>query len=149
MPNDTQDDESATVPATPAKTKSKAVCELCHTRRPILKVSPPSSESDLQYQRPKTLQKLCKECFYHVFETEIHNTIVRNNLFQPGEKIAIAASGGKDSTVLAHTMGILNKRYNYGVEFYLLSVDEGITGYRDDSLEVYLHISGFGAESRL
>jgi hypothetical protein len=34
-------------------------------------------------------------------------------------------------------MGILNKRYNYGVEFYLLSVDEGITGYRDDSLEVY------------
>jgi len=33
-------------------------------------------------------------------------------------------------------MGILNKRYNYGVEFYLLSVDEGITGYRDDSLEV-------------
>ena len=35
-------------------------------------------------------------------------------------------------------MGILNKRYNYGVEFYLLSVDEGITGYRDDSLEVYL-----------
>lgn len=38
--------------------------------------------------------------------------------------------------MLAHTMGILNKRYNYGVEFYLLSVDEGITGYRDDSLEV-------------
>ena len=33
-------------------------------------------------------------------------------------------------------MGILNKRYNYGVDFYLLSVDEGITGYRDDSLEV-------------
>jgi len=32
-------------------------------------------------------------------------------------------------------MGILNKRYNYGVEFYLLSVDEGIRGYRDDSLE--------------
>jgi cytoplasmic tRNA 2-thiolation protein 1 len=57
-------------------------------------------------------------------------------LFHAGEKIAIAASGGKDSTVLAHTMGILNKRYNYGVEFYLLSVDEGITGYRDDSLEV-------------
>ena len=82
------------------------------------------------------MQKLCKECFYHVFETEIHNTIVSNKLFHPGEKIAIAASGGKDSTVLAHTMGILNKRYNYGVEFYLLSVDEGIAGYRDDSLEV-------------
>ena len=110
---------------TSSKTKgrtNKTACELCHTRRPILK-------------RPKTGQKLCKECFYHVFETEIHNTIMSNNLFIPGEKIAIAASGGKDSTVLAHTMGLLNKRYNYGVEFYLLSVDEGIHGYRDDSLE--------------
>lgn len=38
-------------------------------------------------------------------------------------------------------MGILNKRYNYGVEFYLLSVDEGITGYRDDSLEVQFFLN--------
>ena len=98
-------------------------------------------------QRPKTSQKLCKPCFYHVFETEIHNTIVNNNLFCRGEKIAIAASGGKDSTVLAHVMGVLNKRYDYGVEFYLLSVDEGITGYRDDSLEVSL--VNFVADYRL
>jgi len=30
----------------------------------------------------------------------------------------------------------LNEEYNYGLELILLSVDEGITGYRDDSLEV-------------
>ena len=30
----------------------------------------------------------------------------------------------------------LNDKYNYGCELILLSVDEGITGYRDDSLEV-------------
>ena len=29
----------------------------------------------------------------------------------------------------------LNKKYNYGLELFLLSVDEGIIGYRDDSLE--------------
>ena len=29
----------------------------------------------------------------------------------------------------------LNDRYNYGLDLILLSVDEGITGYRDDSLE--------------
>jgi tRNA(Ile)-lysidine synthase TilS/MesJ len=40
-----------------------------------------------------------------------------------------------DSTVLAHVLKTLNERYNYGLELYLLSVDEGITGYRDDSLE--------------
>ena len=37
-----------------------------------------------------------------VFENEIHETIIKNNLFTRGETIAIGASGGKDSTVLAH-----------------------------------------------
>lgn len=32
-------------------------------------------------------------------------------------------------------MSCLNKRYDYGLHLELLSVDEGITGYRDDSLE--------------
>ncbi len=33
-------------------------------------------------------------------------------------------------------MKALNERYDYGLELFLLSIDEGITGYRDDSLEV-------------
>ena len=41
-----------------------------------------------------------------------------------------------DSTVLAYVMKTLNERYQYGLELFLLSIDEGITGYRDDSLEV-------------
>lgn len=32
-------------------------------------------------------------------------------------------------------MSELNRRHNYGLDLFLLSVDEGITGYRDDSLE--------------
>uniref|UniRef100_A0A182V0J0 Cytoplasmic tRNA 2-thiolation protein 1 n=1 Tax=Anopheles merus TaxID=30066 RepID=A0A182V0J0_ANOME len=86
-------------------------------------------------RRPKTGDTLCKECFFLAFETEIHNTIQQEQLFRPGEKVAIAASGGKDSTVLAHVMNLLNKRYNYGLDLVLLSIDEGITGYRDDSLK--------------
>ncbi|KAJ1567706.1 nucleotidyltransferase, partial [Nowakowskiella sp. JEL0078] len=39
------------------------------------------------------------------------------------------------STVLAHVMTTLNERYDYGLDLFLLSVDEGISGYRDDSLE--------------
>ncbi|KAI0227936.1 Cytoplasmic tRNA 2-thiolation protein 1 [Lamellibrachia satsuma] len=57
------------------------------------------------------------------------------NSSKRGDKIAVGASGGKDSTVLAYTMKLLNERYDYGVELILLSIDEGITGYRDDSLE--------------
>lgn len=40
-----------------------------------------------------------------------------------------------DSTVLAYVLSKLNKRHQYGLDLFLLSIDEGITGYRDDSLE--------------
>ncbi|KAI9493532.1 cytoplasmic tRNA 2-thiolation protein 1 [Zychaea mexicana] len=93
------------------------------------------SENRAMIKRPKTGQQICQKCFFYVFETEIHNTIVDNNLFKRGERVAIGASGGKDSTVLAHVLKTLNERYDYGCDLFLLSVDEGITGYRDDSLE--------------
>lgn len=32
-------------------------------------------------------------------------------------------------------MTTLNRRHDYGLDLFLLSVDEGIAGYRDDSLE--------------
>ncbi|KAF2196276.1 adenine nucleotide alpha hydrolases-like protein [Delitschia confertaspora ATCC 74209] len=97
-------------------------CAICKTNRALI-------------LRPKNHQKLCKPCFLSVFESEIHHTITTNNLFHRGERIAIGASGGKDSTVLASVLKTLNERYDYGVELILLSIDEGIKGYRDDSLE--------------
>jgi cytoplasmic tRNA 2-thiolation protein 1 len=118
-------------------------------------------------KRPKTGQQVCKSCFFEVFETEVHNTIVEGKgIFAKGEKVAIGASGGKgefsfyafrgsqnarahviDSTVLAHVLSLLNQRYEYGLDLYLLSIDEGITGYRDDSLEVSL-ISNLDMDGR-
>lgn len=86
-------------------------------------------------RRPKNGQHLCKECFYKVFEKEIHETIVDCKLFDRGDYVAIGASGGKDSTVLAYIMKLLNDRHDYGLKLVLLSIDEGITGYRDDSLK--------------
>jgi len=98
------------------------ICKKCDQNRAILK-------------RPKTGDAMCKECFFFVFEEEIHKTITDAKLFKPGDRIGIGASGGKDSTVLAYVLKQLNDRYNYGIELILLSIDEGITGYRDDSLE--------------
>lgn len=97
-------------------------CALCHTSRALI-------------IRPKNHQKLCKACFVTIFETEIHNTITSNSLFHRGERVAIGASGGKDSTVLASVLKTLNERHDYGLDLVLLSIDEGIKGYRDDSLE--------------
>lgn len=99
-----------------------APCVLCQSERALIK-------------RPKNHQKLCKNCFIQIFEDEVHHTIVSSNLFFPGEKVAIGASGGKDSTVLASVLKTLNERHGYGLDLVLLSVDEGIKGYRDDSLE--------------
>ncbi|XP_044754869.1 cytoplasmic tRNA 2-thiolation protein 1 [Coccinella septempunctata] len=86
-------------------------------------------------KRPKSGDKLCKQCFFEAFEDEIHFTITEAKLFKPGSTVAVAASGGKDSTVLAYVLKHLNRKYNYNLKFMLLSIDEGITGYRDDSLE--------------
>jgi len=58
------------------------LCALCAKSRAILK-------------RPKTGQQICKECFFYVFETEVHNTITQAQLFKPGDRVAIGASGGK------------------------------------------------------
>jgi cytoplasmic tRNA 2-thiolation protein 1 len=97
-------------------------CEICQESKPSVK-------------RPKTGQIVCKPCFYEAIELEVHQTIINTNLFRRGECIAIGASGGKDSTVLIHLLNILNKKYDYGINLHLLAVDEGIVGYRDDSLE--------------
>jgi cytoplasmic tRNA 2-thiolation protein 1 len=85
-------------------------------------------------KRPKTGDVICKDCFLAQFEREVHETIISNALFRRGERVAIAASGGKDSTVLAHVLTRLNREHDYGLDLFLLSIDEGIAGYRDDSL---------------
>jgi cytoplasmic tRNA 2-thiolation protein 1 len=59
---------------------------------------------------PSNLIQSCKECFFLHMETNVHNTITKAKLFKRGDKVAIAVSGGKDSTVLAHIMTLLNKR---------------------------------------
>ncbi|ENH61773.1 Cytoplasmic tRNA 2-thiolation protein 1 [Fusarium oxysporum f. sp. cubense race 1] len=97
-------------------------CVRCQNSRAVVK-------------RPKNHHKLCRDCFIRVFEDEVHHTITSSDLFFRGERVAIGASGGKDSTVLASVIKTLNERHNYGLDLVLLSVDEGIKGYRDDSLE--------------
>jgi cytoplasmic tRNA 2-thiolation protein 1 len=130
LPSFVLDSKSSTFASSPVTTSANlvresmptAICELC-------------SESRAAVIRPKNSQKICKQCFLRIFEDEIHETIVTNSLFQRGERIAIGASGGKDSTVLASVLKTLNERHDYGLNLVLLSIDEGIRGYRDDSLE--------------
>ena len=108
----------------------KKLCEVCN-------------EASATLKRPKNGKLLCNPCFFRVFEDEVHKTIVEGQLFQRGDRVACGASGGKDSTVLMHLMQTLNERHNYGLELILLSIDEGIKGYRDDSLKTVHRNSEF------
>lgn len=99
-----------------------SLCQTCQAAKPRI-------------LRPKTQQPTCLSCFFTSFEDEIHYTIVSNKLFKRGDRVAVGASGGKDSTVMIHVLHHLNAKYDYGIELHLVSIDEGITGYRDDSLE--------------
>nr|POE54969.1 cytoplasmic trna 2-thiolation protein 1 [Quercus suber] len=99
-----------------------SLCQSCNTAR-------------AQILRPKNQNRLCAPCFTSTFESEISSTITSASLFQRGERVAIGASGGKDSTVLASVLKTLNDRHDWGLDLVLLSIDEGITGYRDHSLE--------------
>lgn len=98
------------------------LCEVCKTSR-------------AQILRPRNHARVCAPCFIALFETEVADTITSTNLFRPGERIAIGASGGKDSTVLASVLKTLNERHDWELDLALLSIDEGIQGYRDHSLE--------------
>lgn len=73
--------------ATKTSSMPPRTCQLCHSARAVIK-------------RPKTAQNVCRPCFFYVFETEIHNTIVHSNLFSRGDRVAIGASGGKGPSSL-------------------------------------------------
>ncbi len=73
--------------------------------------------------------KLCKDHYIEWFESTVKNTIDNYNLLNKDEKVAVAASGGKDSTTILY---LLKK---FGYDIVAISIDEGIPGYRDTTLK--------------
>ncbi|MDD9953887.1 MAG: 7-cyano-7-deazaguanine synthase [Candidatus Woesearchaeota archaeon] len=71
----------------------------------------------------------CKKHFLADFEQKVKDTIERFQLLQKGQKIAVAASGGKDSLTI---MVLLKKWYE---NVTAITIDEGIEGYRAKTME--------------
>ena len=69
----------------------------------------------------------CETHFIESFEQQARDAIKRFDLIRPAEKICVAASGGKDSLAL---LEILHREHDVEA----LCVDEGIPGYRDQSI---------------
>lgn len=77
---------------------------------------------------------LCKEHFIQYFEKRVKKDIKKQGKNPDNIKIGVAVSGGKDSIVALHIIhDIFQDRKD--IEIVSISVDEGIKGYRDDSLK--------------
>jgi len=97
----------------------------------------------------------CKKHFSNKLELKIKATIKNNNLVCGGDKICVALSGGKDSSL---TLYLMNKffRERPDIDLFALIIDEGISGYRNESikkakkicktLDIPLHLYSFKEE---
>lgn len=77
---------------------------------------------------------LCRKHFIDDVERKIKLTIRKNYSIKRNETIAVALSGGKDSTVLLY---ILHKIFKErpDIEIVAITIDEGIEGYRPHTIE--------------
>lgn len=87
------------------------------------------------YHRKYEGSFLCRKHFIKSIEDKVKRTIRKDKMIQRGDRIAFALSGGKDSSALLYLM---NKLFGNreDLSMFAISIDEGIPGYREESLEI-------------
>jgi uncharacterized protein (TIGR00269 family) len=76
---------------------------------------------------------LCGDHFREDLEVRVSQSVRENAMIRDGDRIAVALSGGKDSTALLLLLDRVVREYN-GISLVAITVDEGIEGYRDDTV---------------
>jgi uncharacterized protein (TIGR00269 family) len=77
---------------------------------------------------------LCGTHFIHNVEERVFQGIEKNAMIRPEDRIAVALSGGKDSTALLLLLARYLQRWR-DVSLIAVTVDEGIEGYRDETIK--------------
>ena len=80
-------------------------------------------------------ERLCKRCYINSIERKVEGIISRYHMFDPEDRIAIAVSGGKDSTSLLHILHKIEARFPRS-ELIAITINEGISGYRDEAINI-------------
>jgi uncharacterized protein (TIGR00269 family) len=75
----------------------------------------------------------CEEHFKEYFEKKVFQTIREYKMIKKGEHIAVALSGGKDSSTLLYVLYKLKQKMPFSISAIL--INEGIKGYRDKALK--------------
>lgn len=87
----------------------------------------------LYYQRTAGVYR-CDRCFTDNIERRFRRTIGKSDLIEPGDKIVVGVSGGTDSLANLHLLAHFSNHRD--IEIISLTIDEGIKGYRDESLNI-------------
>jgi uncharacterized protein (TIGR00269 family) len=85
---------------------------------------------------------LCAIHFCEMVEKKVRAHIADQNLILDNEHIAVALSGGKDSTVLLYILSKILPEFE-GVKLTAITVDEGIPNYREETLAYAQEIANF------
>jgi len=100
------------------------------------------------YLRQYSGEFLCKKCFIKSIEYKAKKTISKYSMIRHGDTVAVAVSGGKDSLVLLNVLK--NTLASQDSQLVAITVDEGIRGYRDESLSIVKNFcESIGVENRI
>jgi uncharacterized protein (TIGR00269 family) len=86
------------------------------------------------YTRKYEGTALCKDCFIRSVESKVKRTIRKHRMVNEGDTVALALSGGKDSTTAAYLIHKIFSNWK-GLKLLALSVDEGVRPYRTDNIK--------------
>jgi uncharacterized protein (TIGR00269 family) len=78
---------------------------------------------------------LCTPCFLRHAEARAKAAIVRHGMVAKGDGVAVALSGGKDSSVLLLILKRIAPRLGVA-RLVAITVDEGISGYREEAISM-------------
>ncbi len=99
-----------------------------------MKCYKPSCEKPVVYERKYEGTAFCKQHFLKNIEDKIRKMVGKYKYIRHGDRVGVALSGGKDSSVLLY---VLNKLFGkYEIKFIAITIDEGIAGYRNESIEI-------------
>lgn len=91
-------------------------------------------DHQIAYTRKYSGEKLCSQCFSNSIVRKTAKTISKYQMIQNDELVAVAVSGGKDSLALLNILSKMATNHNFRVK--AITIDEGISGYRDEALEI-------------
>jgi len=101
------------------------------------------------FRRAYSGEALCQSHFLGSMERRVYTTVKRHRMLTPTDTVAVAVSGGKDSTSLLHMLAKIEGRFPKA-RLVAITVDEGIRSYREEAVRIAAeNCASLGVEHRL